>query len=176
MKPGSVTKKNLQAGYDRFVSTRPAQFFIIKQLAIGSQGGVGVGQVEQQHLLQRGLAVRPAGRFHVQVMAGLDLAALDGQRRKLFRELQQGCIGVFPYIFKCPLHCARILPFVLADEDMVNLVDQSHGVDIAGRNRLAAHSGHALGKMPGGGKIRQDHITVQSEKGIVKLVFFTGFA
>ncbi len=177
---GSETRfcheKGLQAGYDCFVGGCPAQFFIIEQLVIGGQGGIGVGQVEQQHFLQRGLAVRPAGCFQIQVMPGIDLAAMDGQGGKFFREFQQGCIGVFPDIFKCPLHCAGILPFILADEDMQNLVDQSHGIDIAGRDRFAAHPGHALGKMPGGGKICQDHIAIQGEKGLIKLVFPAGFA
>ena len=39
-------------------------------------------------------------------------------------------IGILPDKFECPLHCAGILLFILADEDVQDFVDQAHCVDI----------------------------------------------
>jgi hypothetical protein len=69
-----------------------------------------------------------------------------------------------------------VLQLVLADEDMQDLIDETHGIDIAGRDGLTAEAGHALRKTPGGGKICQKEAPIQAKEGFIEGIFLTSLS
>jgi hypothetical protein len=55
-----------------------------------------------------------------------------------------------------------------------DLVDQAHGIDLAGRDGPAAPERHLGGETAGGGEIGQHGVAVQGEQGFVEAVFLSG--
>ena len=71
-----------------------AEVGIIEKLAVGGESLVVVMQMEQEQLLQGGVAVRTPVRFACQVVLRLHFTAVDGEGRKFFGETEQGGIHI----------------------------------------------------------------------------------
>ncbi len=62
----------------------------------------------------------------------------------------------------------------MPDEQTHRLVDQLHRVEIGGRHRLGALRRHLRGKLPGGGIVRKDHISIGLEELGIELIDIAG--
>jgi hypothetical protein len=94
---------------------------------------------------------------------GIHIAAIDCKGRKVLGESKEGSVCVHSNRSQTTLHDTRVLHLVLADEDVQDFVNQTHGIDIAGRDNLTSHFCHVPSETPGSGKIGQNHIAIQGK-------------
>ena len=136
--------------------------------------------MHQQHLFQRVLPVGTTVSIPGEKVRGADIPIKDGPGRELIREPDQ---RGFQLIAKTGLEVAEgalkhagVLQLILAKQDAHDLVQQGHGLDVGGRNRLGATGGHLRGEQAGRGKIGQTKATIRLEQGFIELVFLSGAA
>jgi hypothetical protein len=154
---------------------------VVEQLQERRERRVRVRQPEHQQLFEHDLAVRRAGRLAAQVRVEVHLAAVERDGRELVREAPQGGVDAFrpEALFEPaerPAHRGRVhlLP-VLSDDEVEDLVDQPHRVDLARLDRLLreAHQVapvvHLLREHPRGVEVGEDDVAGQREQGVVEL-------
>ncbi len=79
-------KELLQAGYDVGIYGLSFQALVVKQFDKWLKGGIGVGQPQHEHFFQQHLTIGNGIGAALYVRRQLKLAAVNGQRRKVFGE------------------------------------------------------------------------------------------
>ncbi len=132
--------------------------------------------MQHQHFLERDRAVGSSVRRAGEIFIVAHLAFIHGHGRELVHEAPQRFLeGLLPHVLPHPFdgarHDARVLQLVLAHDDVQDLVDQSHRVDVAGGHRRASHGADSFCELARCGEVRDDHASVRREERLVKLVF-----
>ena len=173
--------------HDAEIGALGGQIKIIKQIQVGGQSGVLVGNPQNEHLFERYRAVRMTifADASKEVCDGL-LLLIDRHRRELGKKAFQGVIQLLfsdlvSKKYKGIFHCLGIDPLAIAgDDEMEDFVDEAHGVDLPGFDgalwvfEQVALLVHLLGQAAGSVEIGQDNIAAEGINGLVELVALAG--
>ena len=179
-------EESVQVGEGARVGRVLTQRAIVEQLAVEGEGRVLVRYPQHDHLFEGDLAVGDTVGDAVEIVVDGGLAAIDGDGRELIDEAPQQAVrhvraDVVGQIGQRILHdVGGHLSAVGPHDEVENLVNEAHGVDLARRDGLLREVDHVaplvnpLGEDTGGVEVGEEDVTAQREEAIVKLIAVAG--
>ncbi len=164
------------------------QRLFLEKLLERPESLVAVGGPQQQQLFERGGAMRHSTRSRRQPLArrlhAPNHAELPGNcstKASSIASSSSAPTSAEKTVQRGAHHLGIELLAVARHQDVAGLVDQPHGIKLAGVNRQlgmlfhVAHLVHAVGKLAAGGHIGKNHVSCVGKKRLREPVAFTRF-
>ncbi len=166
---GLGVKEGVQLLQDGQVGAFALQVLVVEQLFVLAHGGILVGHPQHEHLFEGQDCIGLAFAFALQVLFGVDFAAVHRHRGKFLVELQQGlvhrlraetCVEMFEGLAH---HGGVDLAAVEGHDVVQDFVNQAHRVDLPGAHGAfrevdqVAALVHFLREQAGGVKIGKEN-------------------